>query len=601
MARPALTLMRVLIVARWYPSHDSPGRGSFVADQARALEAHGAEVVIASWEPALLTGPADPAALAARWARAIGSARSVLATPRSWGAGVPVARLPAVVPADPASRHPVDLARWQAISLTVFGEVLADAWPFDVVHAHTGLPDGVAAIELAERLGLPLLTTEHDGSLDRRLADDRARAAYRTLVADRRHLVAVSGRLADQAASLSGLSRTAIDVIPNLIDRTMFRLDPGILRDPNEALWVGTRKASKGMNHLLAAVAQVGAHRPALRLRMIGSAPTADEERRLETLAADLGIADRVTFDPPAPRREVAAAMARAGLFVHPSPSESFGIVAIEALATGLPVVACAPTILDLLGTDGSRGEAAAGPDAASLAEAMDRALDRLGSFDPQILATAAMPYGEAIVADRILAAYRTAGARSAERIGGDGEGIAVEEAQAPGPVRAVVVAIRRRSALDRIGRLAAAPAAALTIVTSAGAEGSPPPAVGGWIELDADEAWKAAMDRLGLPGSRRSARPMARRVVEALLHPRRTIERRRLFAKRGAMALEARAEAVRRAAAGIGNDPPIIALDADDLAVVDQAGLGARLAPGSLRWIADRADEPPTPGPSPT
>ena len=583
--------MRVLTVARWYPSHDSPGRGSFVADQVRALAARGVEVIVTSWEPALLTGTADPASVATRWARAIGPAELAMATPRSWGAGVPVARLPAVVPADPAARHPVDLARWQAIPLVAFGVALADVWPFDMIHAHTGLPDGVAAIELARRLDLPLLTTEHDGSLDLRLADDRSRAAYRTLVGERRRLVAVSGRLAAQAATLSAIPRSAIGVIPNLIDRSLFRPDPAIMRDLNELLWVGNRKASKGMPELLDAFARLAADRPALRLRMIGSAPTADEDRALQALAADLGIAERVRFEPPAPRSEVAAAMARAGLFVHPSPSESFGIVAIEALASGLPVVARAPTILDVLGTDGTLGEAAPGSDAAGLAEAIERALDRLDTFDPPVLATAGVPYGEAEVVDQILAAYRDAGARLDVTARGRGDGIVLGH-RGSGTIRALVVAGRRRSALDRVGRLPAAAAAALTIVTSVAPDGSPPPDVGAWIEVDADAAWRTRIERLGLPAGRRPARPMPRRLLEAVLHPRRTLERRMLVARREHMALDARAAAIRLAVDEIGDEAAIIALDADDVAVVERAGLAARLVPAILRWVADRADE---------
>ncbi|HLO36192.1 MAG TPA: glycosyltransferase, partial [Candidatus Deferrimicrobium sp.] len=232
--------MRILFLARWYPSHDAPGRGSFVADQAHALLQAGVDVVVASWEPALVTSLADADGAAAAWARAIERSPLPLATPRSWGAGVPVARLPTVMPADPVARHPVDLARWQAATVVPFGRALAAAWPFDAVHAHTGLPDGLAAGDLADDLGLPLLTTEHDGSLDVRLADDRARAAYRTLVGARRGLVAVSDRLADQMARLSGVDRARISVIPNLIDRTLFRPDPAVVRDSNELLWVGS-------------------------------------------------------------------------------------------------------------------------------------------------------------------------------------------------------------------------------------------------------------------------------------------------------------------------------------------------------------------------
>ncbi|HXG39628.1 MAG TPA: hypothetical protein VNJ28_01685, partial [Candidatus Limnocylindrales bacterium] len=53
---PRATGLRVLVVARWYPAHDDPGRGSFVADQVGALRAAGVDLVVASWEPARIRG-----------------------------------------------------------------------------------------------------------------------------------------------------------------------------------------------------------------------------------------------------------------------------------------------------------------------------------------------------------------------------------------------------------------------------------------------------------------------------------------------------------------------------------------------------------------
>ena len=52
---------RVLVVARWYPAHDDPGRGSFVSDEVAALRALGIEVVVASWENADVHAPDNAA------------------------------------------------------------------------------------------------------------------------------------------------------------------------------------------------------------------------------------------------------------------------------------------------------------------------------------------------------------------------------------------------------------------------------------------------------------------------------------------------------------------------------------------------------------
>src|SRR5258706_14903180 len=99
--------MHVLIVARWYPSHDSPSRGSFVADQVDGLVAAGLDVTVASWEKSVVRGTdakrreREMAALGA-WRRAV-TAPAAVNLPSRWGArGVPVARLPSL---DDASRR----------------------------------------------------------------------------------------------------------------------------------------------------------------------------------------------------------------------------------------------------------------------------------------------------------------------------------------------------------------------------------------------------------------------------------------------------------------------------------------------------------------
>ena len=60
--------------------------------------------------------------------------------------------------------------------------------------------------------------------------------------------------------------------------------------------------------------------------------------QRWRPLARELKVADDVRFDDWLDRKSVADAMLRSAVFVHPSPSETFGVVAAEAMLTGLPV-----------------------------------------------------------------------------------------------------------------------------------------------------------------------------------------------------------------------------------------------------------------------
>ena len=84
-------------------------------------------------------------------------------------------------------------------------EALFERWPFDVIHAHTGLIDGVAGARLAERVGVPLLVTEHSSTAADDLADPEAADLYRPLVnGPGRRLVAVSRSLASAVRSRLG-------------------------------------------------------------------------------------------------------------------------------------------------------------------------------------------------------------------------------------------------------------------------------------------------------------------------------------------------------------------------------------------------------------
>ncbi len=604
--------LRILIVARWYPSHEVPGRGSFVGDQAAALRDAGADVAVICPDPVYaegLDGPAGPERRARLsrldgWAATIGS-RLEFARPSGRGApGVPVLRIPAPMPAGgTASRDPLTLARLEAGVLVPVGVALHAVWPFDVIHAHTGLPDGLAAAALADALRLPVLTTEHDSAMPARLAEPAAVAAYRRLIGTSRALVAVSAALAQRIGERLGPDAGPIGVVPNVLPIDTFRTDQIQERDPNELLWVGARKESKGTDTLLRAFALVHQDRPSLRLRLIGRPASEADEQRLVALATELGITPDVRFEPPTDRAGVVAAMARAALFVHPSPWETFGIVAAEALAMGLPVAATPSSgVEEILGRDGRFGSIARDHDPASLGEAIRDALDRRAAFDP-VLARAhvADRFAPGVVAGDLLARFAALSAVAGS-----------DELRPDGPelpkhpmvdLPAVVVGFRRASAVARIPALPPALLAQLAVVTSAPLHpvsgqptGEARPAVGllDWADVDVGASFRARLAALG---------PVAPRSLwkwRSLLRPLRALRRRRLWSAQPRLFVEARQRAVGDAIARIGSSTPpqpvmLLPLDADDLESIEPFVADGRvfLAPGTLGWLVDRWASP--------
>ena len=453
-------MVRVLVVARGYPSFDAPGRGSFVADHVMALRDAGAEVVVASFETVQARGPqagrqaaADAAETA--WGPTLADPAAVTVGGRFGAEGVPVARLPAVRTwgAMDGSEVPVMVARHRT-PLLAFGAALeALGRRFDVIHAHNGLPDGAAAVGLATALGVPLVVTEHDSTLPDRLRHSAAAAAYRELLAAGT-VVAVSRALAarvDAALGLSGERAHLHGLLPNVVPLSRFAAPgPTDARDLDELLWVGARAQHKGFETLLRAVAEVRARRPALHLRAIGPS-TPDDERRWQESIGALGLSEAVELEAPASREEVAAAMRRAGLFVHPSPFETFGMVAAEALASGLPVAATpSGGVEEVLAGDPGRGEVADAASPEALGAAIERLRDRLDAIDrPALRASIEVRYAPHVIATRTLALYEHAGSRT-----GDAPAMVTGSGSAPRPIGGAVVVGHHPSAVGRVEAL---------------------------------------------------------------------------------------------------------------------------------------------------
>lgn len=135
----------------------------------------------------------------------------------------------------------------------------------------------------------------------------------------------------------------------------------------------------KGVDHSLTAFARVAAKHPGARYRIVGKG---DDKPRLEALAAELGVADRVTFEQDLSDEELAEAYRRCSAFVLPSGQEGFGIVFLEAMRFAKPCIGGneggTPEVID----DESTGMLVPFGDV----EALERAMERLVA-DPALRA----------------------------------------------------------------------------------------------------------------------------------------------------------------------------------------------------------------------
>jgi glycosyltransferase involved in cell wall biosynthesis len=226
----------------------------------------------------------------------------------------------------------------------------------DVVHAHFWM-SGYAALRAARSLGIPVALTFHAlGVVKRRHQGDRdtspaARVEIeRELVRDVDRLVATCSDEVFELLRLGG-RRRKISVVPCGVDLDVFH--PGAASEPRPAgrhriVSVGRLVERKGIGNVITAMGLLrDGGGPDTELVVAGGPEAAGLDsdptvRRLRVLAAEAGVADRVEFRGRVGRRELPALLRSADLAVCVPWYEPFGIVPLEAMACGVPVIGSA-------------------------------------------------------------------------------------------------------------------------------------------------------------------------------------------------------------------------------------------------------------------
>lgn len=256
--------------------------------------------------------------------------------------------------------------------------------PVDILHANYWL-SGVVGHKLKHALDLPLVTTFHTlARVKAELGDDEPGARMEAEA----HVVACSDVLIANAEAeqrnlveLYGAQQDRVEIVAPGVDRAFF--SPGSVDGAREAigydggplvLFVGRIQPLKGVDIAVQALAEL--QDPTATLMIVGGASGQDgaaEVQRIEVLIEELGLVDRVQFVDPQPHYALSTYYRAADVLVMPSRSESFGLVALEAAACGIPVVAAAVGGLRTLVQHGVTGYLIEEREPALYAEAIDR------------------------------------------------------------------------------------------------------------------------------------------------------------------------------------------------------------------------------------
>ncbi len=305
--------MKILILARGYPNPNSPLRGVFEFDQAKALKDFGHQVIYVSLD--------------------LRSIRRVRKWGRQWlvSEGIDVLNI-----SIPLGNLPRQLLSFFGIEIFLFffKEVLGKFGTPDIIHAHFAIFGKIASV-VKLRYNIPIVITEHSSHVNKsslpKVFKNYLTECYKS--ADR--LIVVSTALSKKINSFLGYSAV---VVPNIVDTAIFEYKRGEVVNTEGFVFISVASLdkNKAIGLLIDAFAEacLGDN---VFLKIVGDGPLLEPLKRK---VIDCGKQSNIFFLGRQSRSNIATLFSSSNVFVLPSQSETFGVVYIEALLSGLPVVA---------------------------------------------------------------------------------------------------------------------------------------------------------------------------------------------------------------------------------------------------------------------
>lgn len=235
-------------------------------------------------------------------------------------------------------------AAWRKSKLSIFliffflmrltAHLAIHGYKFDVIHANWTI-SSLGAVLAKPFHKRPVVTTLHGSDVELIKKFPIFKFPTRFALDGSDAIICVSTALKNEVIDM-GINTKKIYVIPNGIYPEQFSAHLNNYKK-NEILFIGSLTRNKGAHLLLEAFRPIKNDYPNFTVRIIGDGP---EEKRLAQTSTELEINDNVIIQKSIPHNEIGKVMQEAFMFVLPSINEGFGIVLLEALASGLPCIA---------------------------------------------------------------------------------------------------------------------------------------------------------------------------------------------------------------------------------------------------------------------
>lgn len=311
--------LHILIIPSWYPAFEGDIGGSFFREQAHALKKAGNKV-----------GVIYPQF------RSITDIKGIYSKPYGIeyinDQGLPTYKYHHLaVP----KIYSIRRARWVGYGLKLFDEYTKQFGLPDIIHVHSSVHAGHIALEIKSRYSIPYVVTEHSSSFARGMIKKNELLILKNIITSSDYNIAVSQPFCNL------LNRTfkvkSWNYIPNIVNNAFFNEDNEVSTKTFKYLSVSFLSENKAIDNLIKAFSFVSNEVPNAILYIGGDG---EQRSKLEQLVKDLNLEDKVIFLGKLSRERVKLEMARSSVFVLPSRYETFGVVLVEALALGKPVIA---------------------------------------------------------------------------------------------------------------------------------------------------------------------------------------------------------------------------------------------------------------------
>lgn len=309
--------MHVMFIPSWYDNDRNKVHGSFFREQATKLQEAGVKITVAYneiWPLTLIGKIKEKSGLYFNIEKELRTYRY-----KNYN----------FIP-----KHPLMFNIFDKRMEKLYKEIIKKEGKVDIIHAQSSLWGGISASYIAKKYNIPLVITEHSsikrGKYVRKSYYKRIVDSYKSADA----IIAVGNGLKNEIEELT--NRRDIKVIGNLVDLSLFDIRD-IKDNKDEFIFFSLAflEGEKGFDTLIKSFSRKFKNKKA-RLIIGGDG---SQREWLEGIAKSENIESQVTFVGALSREEVSKYMNKCDAFVLASRYETFGVVYIEALASGKPVI----------------------------------------------------------------------------------------------------------------------------------------------------------------------------------------------------------------------------------------------------------------------